>query len=80
MIKREIEQKSKIAAKGKLLAVNETGILLEDAKEFTKDLITLEELRTFVGKEISITLAESSKEEVDLFEAEDEDTDEPEED
>ncbi len=64
MILREKEVKNKLKAKGVLVEVNDQGLFIEDEKNETKDLLRYEEFKMFIGKEISFSMADSFKEEM----------------
>ncbi|MFA5558674.1 MAG: hypothetical protein WDA59_04335 [Methanofastidiosum sp.] len=64
MILREKEVKNKLKAKGVLVEVNDQGLVIEDEKNETKDLLRYEEFKMFIGKEISFSMADSFKEEM----------------
>lgn len=62
MIKFENTEVTKISAKGKLMSIDENGISILDLKENTLDVITFENVRKLIGKEITIAI--QNKEEV----------------
>jgi hypothetical protein len=64
LILREKEVKNKLKAKGVLVEVNDQGLVIEDEKNETKDLLRYEEFKMFIGKEISFSMADSFKEEM----------------
>ena len=56
MIKFEETKNVKISAKGLLLEINQDGLLIEDPKE-GNDLLTFDELKKLVGKNVVISIA-----------------------
>lgn len=62
-VKKEELKTLKLSAKGVLLEVSETGLIIEDEKSGDQETITFDDIREFVGK--SITFAMGYKEEID---------------
>ncbi|HHX71217.1 MAG TPA: hypothetical protein GX708_24625 [Gallicola sp.] len=68
MIKKETEIKNKISAKGILKAIDDAGLHIEDGKTGEVDTLNLDAFKPFLDKEISFSIAESSKVEQDIDE------------
>ena len=64
MIIKEQETKKKIKAKGILVEITNEGFLIEDEKEGTEDLLVFKDFEMFIGKSITIGVADTEK--VDL--------------
>lgn len=68
MIKKETEIKNRILAKGILKAIDDVGLHIEDIKTGIVDVLDLDVLEMFLGKEISFSIADSDKIEKDINE------------
>jgi len=62
MVKVEQNSTIKFSAKGELVDITEVGITVKDLKEGTLDVIKFEDVRTLIGKEV--TIAFQNKEEI----------------
>ncbi|HEY8803616.1 MAG TPA: hypothetical protein VIM42_00635 [Clostridium sp.] len=62
-VKTEKLESVKFSAKGILNSISEEGFHIEDEKTGDIEVLTLEDIRTLVGK--SVTIAFANKEEVD---------------
>ena len=62
-IKKEETKSIKLSAKGILVAVDDEGFHIEDEKEGTVEVLTLDEIKTLLNK--SITIAFANKEDLD---------------
>jgi len=61
MIKKEMEIKNKITAKGTLVGVDDAGLHIEDPKSGETEVLELDAFKMFIGKEISFSVADSTK-------------------
>lgn len=64
MIIREKETKNKIRAKGVLVKVDNEGLLIADEKTGLEDLLGLDELKMFLNKLVTVSIADSEKEDI----------------
>ena len=62
MVKVEQNETIKFSAKGELVGITDTGIAVKDLKEGTIDVISFENVKKLIGKEVTITI--QNKEEV----------------
>jgi len=62
MVKIEQNSTIKFSAKGELVEINDIGIVVKDLKEGTLDVIKFADVRTLIGKEVTIAI--QNKEEV----------------
>lgn len=67
MIIKEQEIKNKLKTKGELVAIDDDGMHIEDDKSGVVETLSLDDLKFFIGKTITITVADSTKFEVDDF-------------
>lgn len=70
MVKKEMEVKTKITAKGILQGIDDEGLHIEDTKSGETDTLSLDALKMFIGKEISFSVGDSQKVEKDIDEEE----------
>jgi len=63
MVKVEKNSIVKFSGKGLLMSVGVEGILLQDQKEGTQDLISFEDLKSLIGKEITVAIQNKEVEE-----------------
>ena len=68
MIKKEMEIKNKITAKGTLVGVDDEGLHIQDPKTEETEVLELDAFKMFVGKEISFSVTDSTKTESDIGE------------
>jgi hypothetical protein len=64
MIKREILKTQKITIKGKIVKIDEEGISVLDKKTEEVDIVDYSMFEDFIGKNISMVITDSKKEEV----------------
>ncbi|NMA66250.1 MAG: hypothetical protein GX957_08435 [Clostridiaceae bacterium] len=64
MIIREKETKNRIKAKGVLVKVDNEGLLIADEKTGLEDLLGLDELKMFLNKLVTVSIADSEKEDI----------------
>lgn len=57
------ELNKKIEAKGELVSIDETGFTVRDLKEDVEEVLSFEEIKTLVGKNVKISI--TNKEEVE---------------
>jgi len=62
MVKIEQNSTIKFSAKGELVDITEVGITVKDLKEGTLDVIKFADVRTLIGKEVTIAI--QNKEEI----------------
>ena len=75
VITKEQEIKNTLKAKGKLIKIDEEGLRIfgKNKKEEVIEVLSLDDFNIFIGSEISITVAESTKQDIEVV---DEDEDE----
>ena len=73
MIIKEQEIKNKLKAKGELVAIDDDGMHIEDDKSGAVETLSPDDLKFFIGKTITVTVADSTKFEVDDFNGEEND-------
>lgn len=61
MIVKEQEIKNKLKAKGKLVAIDDDGLHIEDEKSGEVETLSLDELKIFKGRIINISVADTTK-------------------
>ncbi len=66
MIKKEIAITNKVTAKGVLKGVDDAGLRIEDPKSKEVETLSLDSLKMFIGKEISLSVADSTKTEEEI--------------
>lgn len=64
MIVREREIKNKIKAKGVLVKIDGDGLHIEDEKTEIVDVLTFEDIETFLNKSITFNMADAVKEDM----------------
>lgn len=64
MIIRERETRNKIKAKGVLVDVDDVGLHIEDEKTEAVEVLSFDEMKMFVGKNISFGMADVVKEDI----------------
>ena len=62
-VKKEELKSLKLSAKGVLVEITDEGFVIEDEKDGSQEVLTLDEIRTLVGK--SVTIAFANKEELE---------------
>lgn len=62
-VKKEELKSIKFSAKGILVDVTEDGFLVEDEKEGDQEVLSFEDIKSLIGKSVSITFA--NKEEIE---------------
>jgi len=74
VITKEQEIKNTLKAKGKLIKIDEEGLHIfgKNKKEEVIEVLSLDDFNIFIGSEISITVAESTKQDIEVVEDEDE--------
>ena len=65
MIIKEQEIKNKLKAKGKLVAIDDDGLHIEDEKSGDVETLSLDELKIFKGRMITISVADSTKRDIE---------------
>ena len=75
MIKKTQEIKNTLNAKGQLVKIDEEGLHIYDKKTEEVEVLSFEDFNIFVGSEISITVAESTKQDITVEEEEDDGVD-----
>lgn len=70
MVKKEMSVTTKISAKGILQCIDDEGLHIEDCKSGTVDVLSIDALKLFVGKEINFSIGETAKAEKDIEEDE----------
>ena len=78
MIIKEQEIKNKLKAKGKLVGIDDDGLHIEDDKSGETDILSLDELKIFKGRTITISVADSKKTDIEVEEEKDGDDEEEE--
>ena len=73
MIKKVQEIKHTLNAKGQLVKIDEEGLHIYDKKTEEVEVLSFEDFNIFVGSEINITVAESTKQDIKVEEEEEED-------
>jgi hypothetical protein len=66
MIKREMEIKNKVTAKGILKCVDDAGLHIEDTKSGEVETLSMDALKMFIDKEIAFSVADSTKMEKEI--------------
>jgi hypothetical protein len=61
LIVKEQEIKNKLKAKGKLVAIDDDGLHIEDEKSGEVETLSLDELKIFKGRIINISVADTTK-------------------
>lgn len=79
MIIKEQEIKNKLKAKGKLVGIDDDGLHIEDDKSGETDILSLDELKIFKGRTITISVADSKKTDIEVEEEKDGEDEEKEE-
>jgi len=64
MIKKTQEIKNTLNAKGQLVKIDEEGLHIYDKKTEEVEVLSFDDFNIFVGSEISITVAESTKQDI----------------
>ena len=72
MINKEQEIKNTLKAKGQLVKIDEEGLHIYDKKTEEIDILNLDDFKIFIGSDISITVKESTKQDIEVVEDEDE--------
>lgn len=73
MIIKTQEVKNIIKAKGKLVSIDDIGLNLIDPKTDEKETLTFDELKLFIGRQISLSVGDSTKDEIITPDVEDSD-------
>ena len=66
MIKKTQEIKNTLNAKGQLVKIDEEGLHIYDKKTGEVEVLSFDDFNIFVGSEISITVAESTKQDITI--------------
>ena len=72
MITKEQEIKNTLKAKGQLVKIDEEGLHIYDKKSEEVDVLSLDDFKIFIEGDISISVAESTKQDIEVVEDEDE--------
>jgi len=64
MVKTEISKKTEIKGNGTLRAITGEGFVIHDSKTDEEEIIPMEQLKFFVGKEINLSFKLVEKQEV----------------
>ncbi|MGI6168438.1 MAG: hypothetical protein ACOYI4_01815 [Christensenellales bacterium] len=70
MIIKEQEIKNTLKAKGKLVGIDDDGLHIEDPKSHEVEVLSLDELKIFRGRTITISVADSKKTDIEVEEDE----------
>lgn len=65
MVKREREVKEKITAKGILTNIDGQNLVITDPKSGDEEIVSISELKVFLNKEISFSIAQVDKQEIE---------------
>ena len=72
MITKEQEIKNTLKAKGQLVKIDEEGLHIYDKKSEKVEILSLDDFKIFIEGDISISVAESTKQDIEVVEDEDE--------
>jgi len=72
MITKEQEIKNTLKAKGQLVKIDEEGLHIYDKKNEKVEILSLDDFKIFIEGDISISVAESTKQDIEVVEDEDE--------
>ncbi len=65
MIVKEKEIKNKLKAKGVLVNIDKNGFRIKDEKTEIVELLSFDDLKIFINKSISFSMADSIKEDIE---------------
>lgn len=72
MIIKEQEIKNKLKAKGELVAIDDDGMHIEDDKSGVVEVLSLDDFKIFMDKIITISIADSTKLDIEDYDEEEE--------
>jgi len=72
MITKEQEIKNTLKAKGQLVKIDEEGLHIYDKKSEKVEILSLDDFKIFIEGDISISVAESTKQDIEVVEDDDE--------
>lgn len=72
MITKEQEIKNRLKAKGILVALDDDGMHIEDEKSGVVEVLSLDDFKIFMDKIITISIADSTKLDIEDYEEEEE--------
>lgn len=70
MITKEQEIKNRLKAKGILIALDDDGMHIEDEKSGVVEVLSLDDFKIFMDKIITISIADSTKLDIEDYEEE----------
>jgi len=68
MITKEQEIKNTLKAKGQLVKIDEEGLHIYDKKSEEVDVLSLDDFKIFIEGDISISVSESTKQDIEVDE------------
>lgn len=72
LITKEQEIKNRLKAKGVLVALDDDGMHIEDEKSGVVEVLSLDDFKIFMDKVITISIADSTKLDIEDYDEEDE--------
>jgi len=72
LITKEQEIKNRLKAKGILVALDDDGMHIEDEKSGVVEVLSLDDFKIFMDKIITISIADSTKLDIEDYEEEEE--------